>query len=33
MQALHSVRIWRDRVRDAMRTASAGLAPAASLRG
>jgi tetratricopeptide (TPR) repeat protein len=33
MRTLHSVRIWRDRVHDALRAPSAGLAPAASLRG
>ena len=33
MQALHSVRIWRDRVHDALRAASASIAPSASLRG
>src|ERR1700722_1962926 len=33
MRGLRSVRIWRDRVHDALRTPSAGLAPPASLRG
>jgi len=33
MRELHSVRIWRDRVHDALRAPSAGLALPASLRG
>jgi tetratricopeptide (TPR) repeat protein len=33
MQALHSVRIWHDRVRDALRAPSASSVPAAAVRG